>query len=667
MRNLLKKFKAQTKSHKILIATFIVLFAGVGIWALLGTRAATPTASLDVANGAISGCASATGFNGSSSGKVVELGSCQQAGAKLPINYNLASLTGTVRYVAPNGNDSNAGTQSAPFKTLAKAISASSAGNTIVVRGGVYREGNASIGKALRIIAYPGEVPVFNGAQTASNWVTEGSLKYTAYTPQPVTDGSGISFTGGQNLTGDGVGKYPDQAWVGDTQLQQVTSKSAVTGDQFFVDTANNRLYITATNANKGGVEVSQRNSFLKITAANVTIEGIRVSRFSNGGNDYGVFRYEHTGDNSLLQNVEIIDPAFIAVSFGGGADAFSEKNTLKNVTIEGSNWMGVSANYTNDLTVDSVRISRLNQFKEFTNSPQSGAVKTGKSWRIKVVNSQITNNRSHGLWFDQSNYDVDVANNTITNNEGAGVFFEISDDLLLINNYISSEGGFQPVKLAGSSGLKLVNNTIVGGADPVGIYTDSRSAPGCADRNRGTACPGGISSDWDKSNTRTRPATMDWMPRIDLMINNIIGYPATGTSLCAKKATAVCITNTHQSNTAAVNPMEKIIHKADPTRGIPQTVMNGNVYLNGSSYIIYTTNSNFTTVSAFTTAMKAAPVGIDGIEANGRQGNNWANADGSPTSTLAAVHNQAIAVPTDTNINLYIPAGTKHYGVTNK
>ena len=43
-----------------------------------------------------------------------------------------------------------------------------------------------------------------------------------------VTDGSGISFTSGQNLAGDRVGKYADQVWIGGAQLRQVSTKAAV-------------------------------------------------------------------------------------------------------------------------------------------------------------------------------------------------------------------------------------------------------------------------------------------------------------------------------------------------------------------------------------------------------------------------------------------------------
>ncbi|TAH37484.1 hypothetical protein EYC59_00005, partial [Candidatus Saccharibacteria bacterium] len=446
------------------------------------------------------------------------------AGVHLPISYDLSSLTGNIRYVATNGNDGSAGGASNPYATLSKAYSASASGDTIVVRGGTYRQGNVTIAanKPVRIVAYPGEIPVFNGATPASGgWAGEGSLQSRAYTAMPVTSGSGINFPGGQNLTGAGDGKFPDEAWVGNTQLKQVQSKDAVSSGTFAVE--GGRLYMTASDVARGNVEVSNLRNFINVQAPGTTLEGIKVTRFANSANDYGVIKLNGSADKTLLKNVEVSDTAFIAVTISGGADT-NNGTTFKNVTMANSNWMGVNPTYTDNLTFDSVDIHGMNQWGEFSYSPQSGAIKTSRTQHTKVLNSRIADNKSHGLWFDQSNYDVQVAGNTITGNLGSSVFFEISDDLTLANNYIvSPANGDRAVKLAGSSGLKLINNTIIGGSDPVGIYTDSRSKPGCADPSQ-PLCANSYGSDRDT--VHPRMATMDWVPRLDMMINNIIAYP---------------------------------------------------------------------------------------------------------------------------------------------
>lgn len=86
--------------------------------------------------------------------------------------------TGTALYVAPNGTDSAAGTQSAPT-TLTSAISRISAGGTIYLRGGTYNQAstvtvpagnNGTSGARTTLAAYPGETPVLNfSAQSESS------------------------------------------------------------------------------------------------------------------------------------------------------------------------------------------------------------------------------------------------------------------------------------------------------------------------------------------------------------------------------------------------------------------------------------------------------------------------------------------------------------------
>jgi len=81
----------------------------------------------------------------------------------------------TSRFVSPAGNDANAGTQASPWKTLQFAANQLVPGDTLVVRGGRYPEtvtltrGGLS-GQPIRIIAYPNETPLLDGADAIGNW-----------------------------------------------------------------------------------------------------------------------------------------------------------------------------------------------------------------------------------------------------------------------------------------------------------------------------------------------------------------------------------------------------------------------------------------------------------------------------------------------------------------
>lgn len=97
--------------------------------------------------------------------------SAQGAPEPEPLNVFNGSIpdAGTIHFVSLDGDDSNAGTEEAPFRTLQHAISQVRRGEVIVVRGGVYHESstitfqnNGLPDQIITLTAYPGEVPIFD-------------------------------------------------------------------------------------------------------------------------------------------------------------------------------------------------------------------------------------------------------------------------------------------------------------------------------------------------------------------------------------------------------------------------------------------------------------------------------------------------------------------------
>lgn len=76
---------------------------------------------------------------------------------------------GATWFVAPRGHDSNAGSESRPFRTINRGIAAAHAGDTVAVRKGVYREAvllwdkHGAADARIRIAAHRGEKVVIDG------------------------------------------------------------------------------------------------------------------------------------------------------------------------------------------------------------------------------------------------------------------------------------------------------------------------------------------------------------------------------------------------------------------------------------------------------------------------------------------------------------------------
>lgn len=601
------------------------------------------------------------------------------AGAHLPINYASSKLTGTVRYASPNGSNTSTCTVGAPC-TLARAVSQTTTANsTVVLAGGIYRDQaniaiSGSARNGLRLIAEAGSIPELRGSVAVSGtWVTENSYKYIPYVPRAVEAGQNIPFNNTASMTNldkSGEGRYPDQVWIGNTALRQVIDKSMLADGKFYVDQTNRRLYLTAADSAKPGIETSRpgdgttnpRDRTFSISSSGVVLEGIRINRYSANGDDYGVVLVNDGAHNFVMQDVELSEAPYEGIHIGRADNVI-----LRNTSIHGVAWQAINANQSDKLLLDRVKITQTDPFSEFLGSPASGALKTSRTRDTKIIGSIIADNNSHGLWFDQSNINMVVDKNVITNNTDTGVFFEISDGLTMTNNYVSATSG-QPVKLAGSSGLRLVNNTIVGGRDPIGVYTDGRSSAGCSmDMSKCLPKSGTISSERQGRFASSITSAMDWMPRIDVLVNNIIAYPrANSGGLCGGVTPALCITLFH-STTGAKTTLDQVIHKADPARAIPQTIIDGNVYANGSTRIIRAGSNDYAAVANWTAALAVSPVGIAGLDAKGKSGNSWVNSDGTGTDSLINANKEAYRIPvfTGTNavINNYIPAGTQQYG----
>ena len=593
----------------------------------------------------------------------------EAAGAALPIQWS-GTPGGAALWVSTIGNDANAGTPAAPLRSVATAIARLTTGGTVVVRGGTYFEGGLNIprGRDIDIVAAPGEIPVFDGSQAVTAaWSSDGTTSWTPYTPTGSPFGSGLYDTGG---FADPAAPWSDQVWVGSARLKQVLTLAGVAPGRFYVDTTNNRIHLAPSDA-AGNVRVSVQRRFLTVSGSGSSLRGIRVARFSANLADSGVIRIEGQTlattplTDVVIEDVEISDAANQAVQvfstettgYPRALEDILNDITLRRVTISGANWMGVAANWVDRLLLDHVRITGSNAAGEYRFSPQSGALKTSRTRDVTVADSVIADNNSHGLWFDQSNVDMTVARSSITNNVGAGVFFEISDGLTMVDNLVvaPSNGTSNAVKLAGSSGIRMVNNTVIGGRDPVGVYVDNRSMPGCADPSQ-PLCASSYGSDRD--GVRPRPSTLDWMPRIDLMVNNVIGFP-TASGYCGGTA-ALCVTAANGSATASP---QSVFHQADPARGIPATVVDGNVYVNPGGPVVRTSAGSPTDAAGWSTLLRSSPFWLPGSELAGRSGAGLVNADGSPTATLTSLDGTAAPAPTDAGVNAWVPAGTRHFG----
>ena len=117
-----------------------------------------------------------------------------------------AEAAGTRYHVAQSGSDAHAGTESQPFRTIAKGLSTLRPGDTLVVGGGTYAERIRSVAitggtpqAPITVVAAPGERPVVEGLlwlKGADHWTIDG-INVT-WSPANDTNEHMVKFTDGR-------------------------------------------------------------------------------------------------------------------------------------------------------------------------------------------------------------------------------------------------------------------------------------------------------------------------------------------------------------------------------------------------------------------------------------------------------------------------------------
>jgi hypothetical protein len=125
------------------------------------------------------------------------LGNITSSSAKLTVVPS--SAPADVRFVAPNGSDSNPGTMAQPYLTIQHCAITVASGSTCEVRAGTYHE-KVTPNSGITITAYNFEPVVVDGADPVTNWnVYQGSI-YEASVPLRSDDTNQV-FAGNEMMT----------------------------------------------------------------------------------------------------------------------------------------------------------------------------------------------------------------------------------------------------------------------------------------------------------------------------------------------------------------------------------------------------------------------------------------------------------------------------------
>ncbi len=432
------------------------------------------------------------------------------SGKTIP-DTNYAIPTGAI-FMSTSGADSNAGTQTAPVKSINRAIELVPAGGTIVVRGGVYRDfyndgtSYKIANKSLTLQAYPHEQPWFDGTDIvpSNQWQSDGqghwSVQWSTptfcnggyykfpYAKQP-TDNTGpcghFDMVNEDINTAHPTAGDPQMAFIDGGAQQEVAALSQVKAGTFYYaqDLANKtgRLYIGVDPKGRT-IELAKRPAAFVGggQSSSYAIKGIGFRRYAT--HEYQGINaavYLSGGASNRIENSVITQMASTGLYVAPRNGVVEHTALVQNGHVGmGSNGSSTT-NGTNQLSIQNSLISHNN-----TEGYGYGCSRSCGQAGIKIahmVGFTVKNNifeyndGGAGFWCDEDCSNGVMVNNISRYNQ-AGLFYEVSDTGIIASNLIYGNTSYGIN--VGSANTKIYNNTIAdNGTIDIRIYDDSRNA----------------------------------------------------------------------------------------------------------------------------------------------------------------------------------------------
>lgn len=391
------------------------------------------------------------------------------------LSTTAASLLATLamaadRYVAPDGDDSAAGTIAAPLRTIARGLALAQPGDTVVLRAGTWRENvvitrGGRSGAPITIAAHPGETPVLKGSRVVTGWTQHAGevwkkTGWTVRSQQVFVDGAGLQQIGLPSSY------YTGQAADGSTMFYPVGSGLGdLARGRFWYDAAASTLYVQLADGgdpNARTVEASTAHRILYVDpgAGFITLRGLTFRHSATAAYQYGGAAVE-LGDDCVMEDcdLQLCDVAGVAPGWR------RSRARIERCVIANNGNMGINGSGCYDFTVRDCVLDG-NNTRPFNPQWAGGGAKfTAQAWGV-VERCSARGNRGHGIWFDycDSGNPIVVRANRIAgnSNKGEGLIAEASRNLRFTDNVIE-DNERRGIYISASEDVLVAHNTLVG------------------------------------------------------------------------------------------------------------------------------------------------------------------------------------------------------------
>ncbi len=408
--------------------------------------------------------------------------------------YRLPAASGTIYYVAADGDSTESGESLSGPTTLEAAIAKVRTGDAIVMRGGVYRIGGLVLNQGITIQPYRDEKVVMKGTYVAKNWQDIGDglwmTKWSRLFPSKPQNWWQRSAFGKQTRL---CRFNNDMVFVDGRFLQSVEWEGAVDSNSYFIDYDNGVVYIGTDPANRL-VEITAFNSAIVRTTGEChgkksdrkgyVIRGITFTQYAyralevEGAEPEGVADESEFGKDvvgTTLENCTISYCSRVAGYFRG------DHLTFRHCRISDTSTEGVYIIASNDVLLEG-NIFMRNNIENITGYYPAAVKIFNQSHRVTCRDNLVTDlPNSNGIWYDVGEVDGVFVNNWVQDvghvtksiptdqlwPSDNGFFFEISKGVVAAGNvFVNCDHGMM---ILNSSDANIYNNTFVNSTACIG------------------------------------------------------------------------------------------------------------------------------------------------------------------------------------------------------
>jgi hypothetical protein len=344
-----------------------------------------------------------------------------------------SATAATTYYVDPGSGCSNSGpgSSSQPFCAITPAAKVATAGDTVQVAAGEYREQVTAVSGVTYRATSPSAVVLGSDSLGGATWAATAGSAWTTVLPGTTV---------------------PAQVFAGASRLAKADSAATTSTNSWFFDAPTRTLSVDlggASPAPSDQLEVSLRQyGFLARSTTGVVIDGFTVRR-ANGS---GVMLDSSTG--ATVRNVRESESASSGVN-----DVAGSGNTISGVTATNNLSIGIRLSGTTNGSVISSTASR--------NGFHGVSVQGGTGARVAGVtadhNLRPGTRVAAGIDVSASSQRAVVERNRTFSNDDSGVEIYTGSSGAVVRRNLTYDNGDHGIDISNAADASVVSNTVVG------------------------------------------------------------------------------------------------------------------------------------------------------------------------------------------------------------